>query len=83
MTKIPTGPFGVGLWKYIWRGWNTFARFLTFEVGDGSRIRFWDDVWCGRDPLREAFPELYRIAQVKDGAVADFLHFRVVLCIGR
>jgi hypothetical protein len=47
MTKIPTRPYGVGLWKFIQSGWNTFARFLSFEVGDGSRIRFWNDVWCG------------------------------------
>ena len=33
-------------------------------------------MWCGRDPLREAFPELYHIARVKEGVVADFLHFR-------
>jgi hypothetical protein len=76
MSKSPTGPYGVGLWKHIRRGWSIFARFLSFEVGDGSRIRFWDDVWCGGDPLREAFPELYRIARVKEGVVADFLHFR-------
>ena len=33
-------------------------------------------MWCGGDPLREAFPELYRIARVKEGVVADFMHFR-------
>ena len=76
MSKVPTGPYGVGLWKHIWHGWSSFARFLSFEVGDGSRIRFWDDVWCGGDPLRKVFPELYRIARVKEGVVADFLHIR-------
>jgi hypothetical protein len=24
-----------------------FSRFIRFEVGDGSKIRFWLDVWCG------------------------------------
>jgi hypothetical protein len=28
---------------------------LKFEVGDGSLIRFWDDVWCIEEPLKEAF----------------------------
>jgi hypothetical protein len=24
-----------------------------FELGDGSKIRFWDDVWCGGMALNE------------------------------
>uniref|UniRef100_A0A2N9HHH0 Uncharacterized protein n=1 Tax=Fagus sylvatica TaxID=28930 RepID=A0A2N9HHH0_FAGSY len=51
-------------------------RFLKFEVGNGSRIRFWDDVWCLDKPLKVVYPELYRIACVKDAAVADYIYFR-------
>ena len=42
---------------------------------DGFHIRFWDDVWCVGEPLKEVFPELYHIARVKDAAVADYIHF--------
>ena len=76
MTKAPTGPYGVGLWKFIWNGWDKFSRLLTFDVGDGTRIRFWDDVWCNGEPLKLVFPELYRIARVKDAVVADHMQFR-------
>jgi hypothetical protein len=31
----------VGLSKYIKRGWGEFSRYTRFEVGDGSKIRFW------------------------------------------
>jgi hypothetical protein len=48
---------------------------VTFEVGDGSLIRFWDDVWCTEEPLKLAYPELYRIACVKDAPVSDFVQF--------
>jgi hypothetical protein len=41
------GAFGVGLWKFIRKGWENFSKFLRYEVGDGSRIRFWHDLWCG------------------------------------
>jgi hypothetical protein len=54
----PVGPHGVGLWKNIRRGWSLFCRHVRFELGDGSRIRFWFDVWCGELPLKEAFPVL-------------------------
>uniref|UniRef100_A0A2N9I5C4 Reverse transcriptase domain-containing protein n=1 Tax=Fagus sylvatica TaxID=28930 RepID=A0A2N9I5C4_FAGSY len=78
MTKAPMGPYGVGLWKFIQNGWDKFSRLLTFDVGDGTRIGFWDDVWCIGEPLKVVFPELYRIARVKDAVVADHIHFRGV-----
>ncbi len=76
VTKVPIEPYGVGLWKFIRSRWNKFSRYLKFEVANGSRIRFGDDVWCIGEPLKEAFPELYCIAHIKDVAVANFLHFQ-------
>ena len=76
MSKAPSGLHGVGLWKFIQSRWANFSKFVTFEVGDGSLIRFWVDVWCGEEPLKFAYPELYRIACVKDGLVADFVQCR-------
>jgi hypothetical protein len=35
-----TGPYGVSVWKSIRRGWDTVAKYLRFEVGEGSHIRF-------------------------------------------
>uniref|UniRef100_A0A2N9GEX2 Reverse transcriptase domain-containing protein n=1 Tax=Fagus sylvatica TaxID=28930 RepID=A0A2N9GEX2_FAGSY len=70
------GSHGVGLWKFIRAGWDTFSRFVKFKVGDGSRIRLWDDVWCIDVPLKEAFPGLYCLACIKDATVADSILFR-------
>ena len=70
-SKIPSGTYGVGLWKFIRSGWDKFSQMLKFEVGDGTRILFWDDVWCTDNPLKVAYPELYRIAKAKDAFVAD------------
>jgi hypothetical protein len=53
-----------------------FARHLHFEVGDGSKTKFWDDVWCGSCSLKHAFPDLYRIARNKDAAVGDLPQFQ-------
>jgi hypothetical protein len=65
------GAFGVGLWKNIRKGWETFSRFIRYEVGDGGRTRFWHDLWCGDTVLKEVFPDLFGIARVKDAFVAD------------
>ena len=76
MSNVPIGPHGVGLWKFIRARWDNFYKLLMFEVGAGSLIQFWDDVWCIEQPLKLAYPELYRIACNKEAVVADFVHFR-------
>jgi hypothetical protein len=54
-------------------GWSLFCSHTRFELGDGSKIRFWDDVWCREMTLKEAFPILYGIAREKDAFVATHL----------
>jgi hypothetical protein len=70
-----TGAFGVGVWKNIRKGWDSFSRFTRFVVGDGSKISFWHDLWCGNTALKVAFAALFGIAHVKDTLVADNLEF--------
>jgi hypothetical protein len=43
-----------------------FSRFTRFAMGDGSKIRFWHDVW-------HLYLELFRIACLKDAYVANHL----------
>ena len=68
-------PHGVGLWKGIRVGWDSFVRHTSFEVGDGSRIKFWHDSWCGDQPLKVQFPELFHLARAPEASVADHLCF--------
>jgi hypothetical protein len=65
--------YGVGVWKHIRRGWECFSKFIKFEVGDGSQISFWHDTWCGAQPLKESYPELYRIARNKEAWMSDYM----------
>jgi hypothetical protein len=49
----------------------TFSKFLSYEVVDESKTRFWHDLWCRDTVLKEVFPDLFGIARVKDASVAD------------
>lgn len=54
-SKECRGSYGVSLWKFIRKGWGCFLKYAKFSVGDGSKIRFWSDVWCGNTELSEYF----------------------------
>jgi hypothetical protein len=70
-SKEVGGSYGVGVWKCIRKGWAGFANHVRYEVGDGSKVLFWHDVWCGEQPLKNLFPELFTIACDKDVWVAE------------
>lgn len=44
-TEVVSGPYGVSLWKSIRWEWETFSSYIQYEVGDGSRVKFWHDWW--------------------------------------
>lgn len=63
-----------------WGGWcsnepvgaygGKFSSHTRFEVGIGSKVRSWHDLWCGDKALKESFPNLYGTACTKDAFVA-------------
>jgi hypothetical protein len=67
----PVGAFGVGLWKNIKKGCDTFSGFVRCEVGDRVRTKSWRDLWCENTVLKVAFPILFGIAHAKDALVVD------------
>jgi len=67
------GSYSVSVWKYIRRGWDTFAKYMRLEVGAGHHVRFWHDSWCGDWPLKLCYPVLYTLARFLDAWVVDNL----------
>jgi hypothetical protein len=69
------GPYGTSLWKTIWKGWHWFAENVSFKVGNGALLSFWQDHWCGDTPLMVRFPKLYRLASHPGASVQDLMIF--------
>ena len=70
-----SGLYGVSLWKNIRRGWHSLSRFIMYEIGDGSKVQFWLDRWCGTSSLADLYPELFRICCSKDASAADLMRY--------
>ena len=70
-TRDLRGSYGTSLWKEIRKEWLVFSQNAVFALGDGRRINFWSDVWCGVEALCNHFPNLFNIASNKEAKVAD------------
>ena len=57
----------------IHRAWRDFLGYTWLVTGDGRRVRFRTDVWCGGAALASPFPQLYNIAKIKEALVAEYL----------
>lgn len=40
-------------------------------VGDGKSVLFWEDVWCGDQPLKVDFSRLFKLAKAKNSLVFE------------
>ena len=65
------GGYGSSLWKDIRKEWPSFFQNSVFALGDGRRINFWKDVWCGEEALCVRYPALFNLALNKEAKVAD------------
>ena len=50
-----------------------FFRYGTFDIKDGTEIRFWEDKWLGNTTLREQYPTLYDIVRHKSDTLASVM----------
>jgi len=60
------------MWKYIKRGRGLFSSCVRYEVGDGAKVRFCPDLWCGEQRLEISCLVLH----VLRTWVADHMYFR-------
>lgn len=63
-------PYRVSLQKAISKEWVFFNSTISFVIGDGSRVKFWKDIWCSEEPLSEMFPNLFALIEAKEATVA-------------
>ena len=52
---------------------NFFLLSCQIKVGDGCRIKFWYDKWCGATCLKDEFPSLFNLSVDKKGSLQQFV----------
>jgi hypothetical protein len=60
-------------WSGLMKVKQDFLRFGTFEIRNGSQVRFWEDRWLGDIALKSQYPSLYNIVRRKFETVETIL----------
>uniref|UniRef100_M1A801 Reverse transcriptase zinc-binding domain-containing protein n=1 Tax=Solanum tuberosum TaxID=4113 RepID=M1A801_SOLTU len=71
ITKEVTTPYNCSVWRSIRKLWQLVSTRTSCKVGNGEKVAFWKDIWCGQWPLNQNFPELYNLCQAQDATVAE------------
>ena len=61
----------MGVWKAIRKHWENIRSRSRLIVGNGRKVKFWKDLWCEDQALKDAFPNLFKLAVNKDQWVCD------------
>ncbi|RVW90756.1 Transposon TX1 uncharacterized 149 kDa protein [Vitis vinifera] len=60
-------------WKAIAQVFQGFSLITRYVVGNGERIRFWEDLWWGDQPLGIQYPRLFRVVVDKNISISSVL----------
>ena len=60
-------------WKTSAQIFQDFSPFVRLVVGNGERIRFWEDLWWGNQTLCSQIFGLYKVISVKNLTVSNVL----------
>lgn len=81
-TKVATRVAFRSPWKFISSCLQEFHKHVRFKVGDGLRIRFWEDIWVGNSTLVDWFPLLYRVAGSKNKSISSIRNSNFFIRLG-
>ena len=61
------------LWKVISSVYRDFHQMVSFKIGQGNLVRFWEDSWVGESTFKEQFPSLFKISSFKSRSISNFV----------
>ena len=50
---------------------EAFFQNVRIHIGEGTKIRFWEDTWIGEASLQQTFPTLYKVSTQKKEMISN------------
>ncbi|CAL9004181.1 unnamed protein product, partial [Prunus brigantina] len=65
-------------WREISKGYNYFLQCCRFSVGNGEKIRFWEDLWLKEGILKDLFPRLSSLSRRRNQSISNLVNIHEV-----
>jgi len=75
-TKQPVNVSCRNPWRLISKGYQSFLHCCRFMVGNGEKIRFWEDTWLKEGKLKTLFPRLFSLSRKKITSISCFVNIQ-------
>jgi hypothetical protein len=63
LTQVEAKPYDSHFWRGLMHIKDEVLSKGSFDIKDGTNVRFWDDIWIRDKPLKTQYPNLYNIAR--------------------
>jgi hypothetical protein len=73
LTQVKRWPGDSHFWSGLMKVKDEFFARGSFQIQNGSDVRFWEDTWVEDKPLKLKYPSLYNIVRRKDATVTQVL----------
>lgn len=64
-SNLCRGSYDVSLWMIIRKEVTQLQQYCSLLVGNNCKIRFWEDLWIGYEPLCLSFPSMFKMVGSK------------------
>lgn len=51
----------------------SFQKKIRYDLGNGDRIAFWSDIWCGNKPVKDLFLAVHLMAENYLARAVDYI----------
>jgi hypothetical protein len=73
LTQVTAKPHDSHFWRGLMRIKDEVLAKGSFDIKDGTKMRFWDDIWVGDKPLKVKYPSLYNTVRDRHATVSKVL----------
>ena len=60
-------------WKAISSLYGEFHQTVSFKIGNGNKVSFWEDRWLDDNTLKGLFPSLFRLSTFRSRPISYFV----------
>ena len=72
-TKLPT-KYGSCVWRVVGTVWHKVLQGICWQIGDGSKVRFWKDCWVMQNVRLKGYAVMPVPSNMLENSIRDYVN---------